>query len=479
MFAIFFNKYFKYILISGAICLTIVACVNFSQSEKLVSESGKLSQSSQSSQVGVPAQKTVLEIWWDKGFNSEEDEALQQLINNWEQQSGYQIKLSFYGTDELFKKVERQLQSGDLPDLIAMFKGEKSLTARLAWEGKLADVSTVIKPIENLYTKDVLKTANLYNDVEKKRSYYALPIHQATMHVYYWRDFLEQIGYSDSDIPKDWDNFWKFWQKAQDELEIKQKTKIYGMGLPLSIEAGDTYQTFEQILEAYNIPILDAQGKLSVDRPEVRQGIIQVLDWYKESYQGGYFPPEALQWLNPDNNRSFLNRDVLMTTNDTLSIPAAVRQDPDTYKKKLGILELPNKPNGEPMRYLVTIQQVILLADSKHQEAAKDFLTYLIKPEINGNFLKVAGGRHSPVLKSVWQDSFWKDRKDPHIFTATHTFTKQPQRIYYTYLNPAYSIVLKENVWGQALKKVLVNNTSSEQAADSAIAQIKQIFAQW
>jgi len=40
-------------------------------------------------------------------------------------------------------------------------------------------------------------------------------------------------------------------------------------------------------------------------------------------------------------------------------------------------------------------------------------------------------------------------------------------------------MVLKENVWGKAIQRVLVDRSSLEQAADEAIARIKQIFAQW
>lgn len=420
----------------------------------------------------------TLKIWWDKGFTLEEDEALQQVVSNWEKQSGNKVKLSFYSTDELSQKVARELRTGDLPDLIAMFKSEKSLTARLAWEGKLADVSDVIKPVEILYPEAVLKTVNFYNKVEQKRSYYALPIHQATIHIYYWRDLLEKVGRSEGDIPKDWDAFWDYWKQIQNELRAKQ-IDIYGLGLPLSIAAGDTYQTFEQILEAYDVKILDARGQLRVDNPQVRQGIVKVLNWYAQSYRQGYLPPDALYWLNPDNNRNLLNRKVLMTTNDTLSIATAVRQDPDTYNRKLGILELPNKPNGKPMRYLITVQQVILFADSSKQEMAKDFLSYLLQPVIIGNYLKVAGGRHSPVLKSVWKDPFWTAAGDLHVSTATKTFTEGRTRLFYSFENPAYSMVLKENVWGKALKRVLVDGSSSEAAADEAITRIKQIFAQW
>lgn len=427
----------------------------------------------------VPTDSKVLKIWWDKGFSLEEDEALQQLVNNWTQQSGKKIKLSFYTTDELARKVERQLHAGHLPDIILSFKAEGSLNAYLAWSGKLADVSNVIEPVKSLFPEQVLKTVNFYNKVEKKRSYYAVPIHQATIHIYYWRDLLEQVGRTERDIPKDWDAFWEFWKQVQNDLASQQKQDIYGLGFPLSVEAADTYYLFEQILEAYDIQILDSKGKLLVVYPKVRQGIVKILAWYLELYQQGYIPPDALHWLNPDNNRNLLNRAVVMTPNDTLSIPAAVRQDPDTYRNKLGILEFPHKPNGKPMRYLVTVEQAVVFAQSKNQKVAKDFLAYLIQPEIMGNYLKAAGGRNLPVLKPVWKDPFWTDPNDPHISTAAKTLIEGQTRLFYIAQNPAYSLVLKENVWGKALKRVIVDGSSPEQAADEAIERIKQIFDQW
>lgn len=422
---------------------------------------------------------TALKIWWDKGFTLEEDEALQQLVSDWEQQSGNQIKLSFYTTDELAQKVERELRAGHPPDIIMSFKTERSLNARLAWEGKLADVSDVIEPVKRLYPETVLKTVNFYNNIEKKRSYYGVPIHQATMHVYYWRDLLKQVGRSERDIPKDWDGFWEFWKQMQDDLQSQQKQDIYGLGFPISVEAADTYYLFEQILEAYDVQILDTEGQLLINDPQVRQGIVKVLDWYAQFYQQGYIPPDALHWLNPDNNRSLLNRAVVMTPNETLSIPAAVRQDPDTYHNKLGILEFPNKPSGKPMRYLITAQQAVLFAESKNQKTAKDFLAHLLQPEIMGVYLKAAGGRNLPVLEPIWKDPFWTDPNDPHISTAAKTLIKEQTRLYYIAQNPAYSIVLKENVWGKALKRVFVDGSSSEQAADEAIERIKKIFDQW
>jgi len=228
------QKSWRYLLLALMCSLLIIACDrSFTSDRDLVK--------------AAVADDKVLKIWWDKGFTLEEDEALQQIVSTWEKQSGNKVKLSFYSTDELSQKAERELRKGDLPDLIAMFKSEKFLTARLAWEGKLADVSDVIEPIKNLYPENVLKTANFYNQSAQKRSYYALSIHQATIHVYYWRDLLEKVGHSSKDIPTDWDGFWKYWQQIQNELRAKN-IDIYGLGLPLSIAAGDTYQSFEQLL---------------------------------------------------------------------------------------------------------------------------------------------------------------------------------------------------------------------------------------
>ncbi len=428
---------------------------------------------------GQSSQDNVLEIWWDKGFTSQEDEALQKVISNWEKKTGNKIKLTFYTTDERWQKTQRHLQAGSPPDIFMGHKTESTLTPQLAWEGKLADVSDVIEQVKDLYSDTVIKTASYYNNADNKQSYYAVPIFQSGVHFYYWKDLLKQAGKSEQDIPQDWDGFWAFWKQVQDNLNAKQSEKIYALGLPMSVEAGDTYQTFEHILEAYDVQILDSEGQLKVDAPQVRQGIITCLDWYIQSYRDGYILPEAVKWLNPDNNRDFLNREILMTPNATLSISTAIRQEPETYTNKLGILEFPNKPSGKPMRHLVIVEQAIVFAQSQNQESAKDFLAYLIQPENINNYLKAAEGRHSPVLKTAWKDSFWTNPKDPHISTVTKTLTNSNIKTFGTFQNPAYSVVLNQNVWGQALTRMVKDNISPEQAADEAIAQIKEIFANW
>jgi len=452
------------------VSLTIIGCNN-----REINNSALITNSSPGSE--------TLNIWWDKGFNPEEDEALSQLVRNWENKTGKKINLVFYSTDSLGDKIRRSMKAGNPPDVIMSFKAERSPNSRLAWDNKLVDVSDIVNSVKNLYPKAVLQTVNFYNNVEKKRSYYAIPIHQGTMHIQYWRDLLAEVGRSEKDIPSSWDAFWDFWKQVQNDLREKNQSnnqsKIYALGLTLSPEAGDTYYLFEQILEAYDVGIINSQGELLIDEPKVRQGIIKVLTWYQQFYEQGYIPPTALKWLNPDNNRSILNREIVMTPNATLSIPVAVRQDADIYNNNLGTIEFPNKPSGQPMRHLTMAEQAAILSESKNQKLAKEFLKYLVETQVMKDYLTKAGGRNSPVLEPAWQDSFWTNPDDPHISTVTKTFREGNTRYFYNSQSPAYSRVLDKNVWGKALNKIIVDKISPEKAADEAIQEIKLIYEQW
>ncbi|NBD17071.1 MAG: extracellular solute-binding protein [Cyanobacteria bacterium] len=420
----------------------------------------------------------VLQIWWDKGYSPEEDEALQKLIKGWSQKTGNKVQVNFYTLDKRSEKPQRYLQSGIAPDIFMSFKAESTLNASLAWEGKLTDVSDLIEPVKEFYDPGALETAYYYNNVSKKWSYYAVPVHRAALHVYYWKDLLEKTGRTAADIPQDWDDFWQFWIDVGKDLNTKHQQNIFPLGLPMSVEAGDTYQAFEHILEAYNVKLLDENGNLLVNDPQVRQGIIQCLDWYTQFYLQGYIPKDAVDWNNAANNHQILNREILTTTNASLSIPAALRQDIDAYRDRLGIVELPNKPNGEPMNHIFLVEQAVIFDDAAHPKLAKEFLAYLIQPEVMNTFLKESG-RHSPAHSSIIQDPYWTNPEDPHTSTVTKTLTKSKIKSIYPTNSPAYSVVLKENIWGQSLEKIVLEGMTPTQAADRATARIAEIFEEW
>ncbi|WP_293066996.1 ABC transporter substrate-binding protein, partial [Okeania sp. SIO2B3] len=264
--------------------------------------------------------EAVLTIWWNRGYYLEQDEALKKVITKWQEKTKNKVELLFFSEDNILQATIDALAKGEPPDILFSERAEYTLTPQWAWEGKLVDVSDIIESVNNLYSDTALKSAYLYNNIESKSSYYAVPIMQQSIHIHYWHDLIREAGLGE-EIPEKWDEFWQFWKNLQKVLPQQNNSEIYALGLPMSIYSTDTYVIFEQILEANNVQILDKQGKLQVDKPAIRQKIIEILDWYTSFYKNGYVPPNAVNWLNSDNNTNFLNRKTLMTINPTMSIP--------------------------------------------------------------------------------------------------------------------------------------------------------------
>ena len=420
-----------------------------------------------------------LRIYWNQGFYPEEDQALEQVIIEWEAENDIQVDLSLYSSDDILNQTVIALENGEPPDIVFAHRADYTLEPHWAWEGKLVDVSDVIEPIKHLYSKAALEAAYLYNRAENRRSYYGVPIEQQTIHIHYWRDLLAQAGLNEAEIPSDWDGFWAFWKQAQDKLRQNGETGISGLGLPLSVQASDTYYQFEQILDAYDLELVDEAGQLRLNHPQVRQGLIEVLDWITQFYLDGYVPSDAVNWLDSDNNISFLNRNTLMTPNPSLSIPASQRNDDDLYLQQMATREFPHEPDGEPISYVVTVKQALIFAEGRNPQAAKDFLTYLVQPERLGIYVKGSLGRWFPAMPSLLEDAFWKNSEDPHVSVAVRQFRQRPTHPLYHVRNPAYAQVQAENVWGQAIKAVIATGASPEEAVDRAIADIQRIFVEW
>lgn len=428
-----------------------------------------------------------LRIWWAQGLIPEENAVLTKLISDWSQLSGVKTEVSLMLDTNIKGEVEKALLQGNPPDLVLSTTGDYNLYPKLAWDGDLVDVSDVLEPIKDEYVPAALESVRYRNNVAKNFSYYGVPIGQHELHTMFWKDMLEQADLKREDIPPDWDRFWKFWKKAQDNLRAKGKEGIYGLGMSVSATGTDNFWQFEHVLEAYNVKIVNEKGELIIDSPQAKQGIVDTLKFLADLQKDQYNPPEAIEWGDPNNNVGFLSRRVVMTQNPTLSIPLSQKQPDNIYNKnprdryfnKIVTIKFPNKPDRTPMIYLTSVRQVVLFSASKNQAAGKKFLNYLVKPENLNIFLQDANkGRFFPVLKKQLAEPFWNNPDDPHISAAADQY-RQPSRPLPLVNNPAYSQIPAQQVWGKALVSVIKDNVSPEQAADKAIAEIKKIFLEW
>ncbi|MEL6940839.1 MAG: ABC transporter substrate-binding protein [Cyanobacteria bacterium J06598_1] len=418
-----------------------------------------------------------LQIWWQEGFYPEEIDALNQIVAEWEESSGLEVNLTVIPQKDILQEVEQALAAGNPPDILYSGAADITIIPKLAWNNMLADVSDVVAPQRDRYSENALAGVSYQNKTLGDRSYYAVPLMQSAIHIHYWEDMLVNLAGERRDtIPPVWEDFWQFWLEAQAPIEASDLTDVYSVGMPMSLSL-DTYNNFEQFLEAYNVTVLSETGDLLLDTPTVRSALITALEDYSRFYKAGVVPPEAVDWDNTGNNVSLLSRNSLMTVNHTLSGPGSQRNDDDIYYKRLSTVKWPDKPNGDPMRFVIEIKQAVMFAASNRPEAAKSFLTYLAQPENLAAYTEGAQGRYLPAMPELFEQPFWTDPKDKHISVAVEQL--ENTRPAYQVFNPAYGEVAAQNVWGTTMRKIALDNASAEWAADEAIAEIQRIFSEW
>ena len=119
------------------------------------------------------AAATTAEVWWTQGFAQEEDVAFKKLIADYEKASGNKIEESIVPFAPLRQKTVSAITAGVVPDI--MEYADFSFLPLNAWDDKLIDVSDIVEPMKSLYIDTALRATYSYNNVLKKRAYYAVP----------------------------------------------------------------------------------------------------------------------------------------------------------------------------------------------------------------------------------------------------------------------------------------------------------------
>jgi multiple sugar transport system substrate-binding protein len=436
--------------------------------------------------MAAAADKGKLTVWWNKGYYKEEDEGFKKVAADFGRDNNVDVDLTFTIQDDLAPKIISALIARRVPDVAFCFFTDWQIAPKFAWDGKLSDVTDVINDLKPRYIDSHLKTGWLYNNVDKKWSYYSIPIEAQALGSHYWKDLVQEAGFDPDPkkIPMTWNEYWAFWKKVQESLRKKDPAKygkIYGIGMTSSSRATDTFYNFEQYLLAFHGEILSPDGKVVAAQPKNREAVVKTLAFFTSIYNEGYVPPDALTWTDADNNVNFNNKTVVMTPNPSISIPGAhFFTNKDNYNNRIGSILQPASPvDGKGYPYLVSVKPIIIPKDAKEQVLARKFVRYVLGPKNFTAYVTASNGRWFPSFKDVAADPFFHNPKDPHVPVATDQHLNKPTRAFYYSYHPAYSQVYTENVWGKAMSRVVTEKWTNEKAADEAINRIQTIFTGW
>jgi multiple sugar transport system substrate-binding protein len=344
------------------------------------------------------------------------------------------------------------------------------------------DLSGAVGHFSDLFDPELLNRAELLNARTRQKALYALPMGRASNHLHVWKSLLNQAGFTIDDIPKEWDLFWSFWC---DEVQpaarrSMDRVDVWGVGLPMSKEGNDTTHAFQQFMSAYGADYVTRDGRLVIDDPQIRRQLVKAVDSYAAIYRKDCTPPGSLTWADADNNKSFLAETVVMTSNETLSIPNALKRErSDDYYENTATIEWPLSPDGDAFPIRGAFFPAVVFKAGDNVTTAKDFVGFLVSKGWLAHYLDFSGERMMPAMPKLLEQPFWLDPSDPHRMAAVMQAASRPMRHDYATVTGdwRHDRAYQERVWAQAIHRVAAEGISPEQAVDEAIARIKQILS--
>jgi multiple sugar transport system substrate-binding protein len=217
----------------------------------------------------LTARAADLVVWWEEGFSPGENDAVREMMTDFQRGMGKTVELAFFAQDVLPERLQAALAVGAPPDFTFGTIRVGRWVPQWAQEDRLVELSAALGPLTELIDPDALAFFTLANDRAGRSGLYALPMARITNHVHVWKSLLEQAGLHLSDIPKDWNGFWSFWcDRVQPAVrKATGRNDIFAIGMSMSREAtADTPMGVDQFAAGPSgFPCMG--GRLTISRP--------------------------------------------------------------------------------------------------------------------------------------------------------------------------------------------------------------------
>jgi multiple sugar transport system substrate-binding protein len=166
-----------------------------------------------------------------------------------------------------------------------------------------------------------------------------------------------------------------------------------------------------------------------------------------------------------------------MDLGSAISTEVAIIHNEQDYRDIL-TMGLPLGNDGKPVPSQAGCLCGLIPKEAKNVAAAKDFLKYLIQPQVNNEYLKTALGRRLPAMPAIVKNDPWWFG-DPHRAAYTQQGLLGPTLPQFWAFNPAYAQVQNEHVWAVAWADIMTGGIKPQAAAEKAFKRVEEIFAKY
>ncbi|MGP4060376.1 ABC transporter substrate-binding protein [Halobacillus sp. H74] len=339
-----------------------------------------------SSQSGGGEGKSVTIEFMHTSVEQERLDVINGLISKFEEENpDITIDPVVVEESNLTTKIVTLAQSGELPEVIEV--GQEY--AKVMDKDALIDTEAINEVIGNIGEDNYYEGALKLVRTEDGESYRGVPISGWVQGIWYDKEMLASKGFEE---PKSWEEV-----REVAEAFTDVENQEYGIALP-TVENTFSEQAFSQFALSNNANILNSEGEITLDTPEMREA----LSFYKD----------LAQYTMPGSNDvtevrdAFMNGTAPMAMYSTYLLPAVYEAG---KAENLGYAI----PNEEQEAVYGTASSLTIPAglEDKQKEAAQTFIEFLSEGENATEYVLMSPGGAQPVSKNVVENETYQSNE--------------------------------------------------------------------
>ncbi|HEX2545348.1 MAG TPA: ABC transporter substrate-binding protein [Ramlibacter sp.] len=321
---------------------------------------------------------------WKRFVQGDEDAYIAN-VKKFTDKYGIEVRLDHESWEDVRPKAAVAANTGAGPDIILSTNDDANL-----YPDKLVDMSDVADYLGKKYG-GWYAACEAYLRPDGRR-WIGVPLGGTGSMMVYRDSMLKAAGVTA--FPKDTDGFLRMFQAL--------KAKGTPGGMALGHATGDSGWT-QWLIWAFGGALVDKNNKVTIDSPAT----LKALEYGKELYAN--FIPGTLSWLDPNNNKAFLDGQVSVTNNGISIYYAAKNSQDPKVKEMVGDIQhanFPIGPVGQPTEYHLFFNQMVF-RHTKFPKAAKEFVRFMMEQEQYGPWMQAAGGYISQPLRAYESNPVW------------------------------------------------------------------------
>lgn len=333
-----------------------------------------------------PEKGAKLRVLRWKRFVAGDEEQYMANVRKFTQATGIEVRVDNESWEDVRPKAAVAANAGAGPDIILSTNDDANL-----YPEKLVEVTDLANYLGHKYggwypvCEQYLKHGNRW---------IALPLGCAGNAIVYRQSQVKAAGFDS--FPKDMDGFMRLMKAL--------KEKGTPGGFALGHATGDQAWA-HWLVWAHGGKMVDEKNQVVINSPET----IKALEYARELYPA--FVPGTLSWLDPNNNKAFLDNQISVTANG-ISIYYAAKTSSDTklqeMAKDINHANFPVGPVGEPTEFNLFFNQMIYKY-TKYPKAAKEFLRFMMEEEQFGPWMKASIGYTCQPLRAYEKNPVWTE----------------------------------------------------------------------